>query len=181
MIVTTATCVSCESPPRTADDLPEQLRDTALVTVGDMKQAVPDGGVYGWSPGLAAIYGDTPVSEAHLARLIQDAIRDRLAEKGYSIGDTNTDLIVGYALVMENAVSDAAISQLSGLQPGLVGSNSYEKGTLIIDITSASRRRSIWRGAVQANVDFDLPDDVRQERLSRAVAMLLAELPPRRP
>ena len=38
-------------------------------------------------------------------------------------------------------------------------------------------RKVIWRGSAEATVNRDLPDDVRQERIQRAVAKTFASFP----
>jgi hypothetical protein len=88
-----------------------------------------------------------------------------------------SDLLIGFTMALESELSDQQISQNYGIAPGLSSNkdkmNNYEKGTVIIDVADAESRTLIWRGALQALVSSDIPEDVRRERINKAVKMLM--------
>jgi hypothetical protein len=88
-----------------------------------------------------------------------------------------TDLLIGFTLALESALSDQEISQNYDIAPGLSSNkdnpNDYQKGTVIIDVADAESRTLIWRGALQALASSDIPEDVRRERIDKAVSILI--------
>jgi hypothetical protein len=88
-----------------------------------------------------------------------------------------SDLLIGFALARESALTDQEISQNYGIAPGVPSNkdkmNEYEKGTIIIDVADAETRTLIWRGALQAQAGSDIPEDVRRERISKSVKILI--------
>jgi hypothetical protein len=87
-----------------------------------------------------------------------------------------SDLLIGFTLAFESALSDQEISRNYDIVPGLSSNkekpNEYEKGTVIIDVADAESRSLIWRGALQAFASSDIPEDVRRERIDKAVKIL---------
>jgi hypothetical protein len=87
------------------------------------------------------------------------------------------DLLIGFTLARESALTDQEISQNYGFAPGPPSNkdkiNEYEKGTVIIDVADAETRTLIWRGALRALPSSDIPEDVRRERINKAVKMLI--------
>jgi len=88
-----------------------------------------------------------------------------------------SDLLIGFTLALEGPLSDQEISQNFGITPVLSRdkdkTNEYEKGTVIIGIADARSRTLIWRGALQASATSDIPEDVRRQRISKAVRILI--------
>ncbi len=89
----------------------------------------------------------------------------------------SNDLLIGFNVALQAPLSDQEISQEYGIASGLptdkVRTNEYEKGTIILDVADAETRTLIWRGALQAMVSPDIPDDVRQKRIDDAVKTLI--------
>ena len=88
-----------------------------------------------------------------------------------------SDLLIGFTLALESSLSDREISDNYGIASGLPNNkdkeNEYEKGTVIIDVADADTRSLIWRGALQAMVSPDISEEVRRERITRAVKILI--------
>ena len=88
-----------------------------------------------------------------------------------------SDLLIGFTLARDSALSDQEISQNYDIVPVLARDkdmmNSYEKGTVIIDVADADSRSLIWRGALKAYASDDVPEDVRRERIDKAVKILI--------
>jgi len=53
----------------------------------------------------------------------------------------------------------------------------YPVGTLIIDMTSTTKKAIVWRGAAKRKIDIERPDEERRGVLDRAVRDLIKKLP----
>jgi len=88
-----------------------------------------------------------------------------------------SDLLIGFTLALESALSDQEISRNYDIVPGPSRdkdtTNTYEKGTVIIDVADAESRSLIWRGALQAHASSDVPEEARRERIDKAVKILI--------
>ncbi len=88
-----------------------------------------------------------------------------------------SDLLIGFTLALESALSDEEISQNYDIVPVLARDkdkmNRYEKGTVIIDVADAESRSLIWRGALQAFASSEVPEALRRERIDKAVKILI--------
>ncbi|MGB7293405.1 MAG: DUF4136 domain-containing protein [Thermodesulfobacteriota bacterium] len=88
-----------------------------------------------------------------------------------------SDLLIGFTLSHESALTDQEISQNYDITPDPSTNkdklNEYQKGTVIIDVADAESRSLIWRGALQAFASSDVPEDVRRERIDKAVKILI--------
>ena len=88
-----------------------------------------------------------------------------------------SDLLIGFTLALESALSDQEISQNYDIVPVPAKDrdtmNMYEQGTVIIDVADAESRSLIWRGALQAFASSDVPEDARRERIDKAVKILI--------
>ena len=77
-----------------------------------------------------------------------------------------------------NCIAD--INRHFGINPGLPGQKSgqtYEKGTVIIDISDPATQKSLWRSAMQGYVEMSLTQSVRQERIKSVVAQMFRSFP----
>lgn len=87
------------------------------------------------------------------------------------------DLLIGFTLARERALTDQQISQNFGIAPAPLSSNDktneYKKGTIIIDVADAETRTLIWRGALQALPSSDIPEDEERGRINKSVKILI--------
>ena len=76
----------------------------------------------------------------------------------------------------------AAFASLFGINPGLPSQSpsgqSYDKGTLIIDVSDKTTRRSLWRSAMQGYVTLDISEKERRERIRLLVEKMFRSFPP---
>lgn len=88
-----------------------------------------------------------------------------------------SDLLIGFTLAGDSTLTDQKITQNFGINPGPMRDkdsiNEYEKGTVIIEVADVDSRSLIWRGALQAHVSDDVPEDARRERIDKAVKILI--------
>ena len=85
------------------------------------------------------------------------------------------------AAVADDPRTDADIDRHFGINPGLPSQGpkgpSYEKGTVIIDVSDVDAHKSLWRSAMQGYVNLDLPASERKERIKRVVSMMFNSFP----
>jgi len=165
----------CASSEKTAP--PPELQ-AAVTSVQNPGMVVPERGLFAWRPG-SRLHPDPRLDAGKMDRMIRGALSDAFADKGYELGTAeNANLWVGYIGALESALDDVLLNKLFGVNPAWQASGRenrrYEKGTLVVDIVEARTRLGIWRGAVQANVTFDLDDTERRGRIREAVDMLMS-------
>lgn len=140
---------------------------------------VPDHGLFAWRQG-SRLQPDPRLDAGKMDGMIRGALSDALADKGYELGTIDaSNLWVGYLGALESALDNVLLDKLFGVNPdweSAGGKNRrFEKGTLVVDIVEARTGRGIWRGAVQADVTFELTDAERRRRIRQAVDMLMAQ------
>lgn len=123
-----------------------------------------------------------------LTRKVERAVIATLAERGYEPADTaEADFLVTYHTSVRERVRDSGVNVGftfgSGYRRGLrtivvgdqFGADSYQEGTLMIDIIDAETDELVWRGWSTANVH---PDRYTDEAVTEAVQAILAKFPP---
>ena len=87
------------------------------------------------------------------------------------------DLLIGYVFVLEGPLNDEYINRKNGIIKVPSGENEvlneYEKGTVIVDVVDAKSRVLVWRGALQARVNFDDPEDKTRKSIELAIQKLV--------
>lgn len=169
--------------PKSLRDLPEELRQSSIISISNSKIDVPSSGSFAFMIEASRFYDDPRIDGARLNAMLQSAIEKEMIRKGYRLGMRgNCDLMVGYVVALESTLDDNAISSSYGFNTGWsvdeINPKKYEKGTLIVDIFDARTKKPIWRGAMQAYVGFDLSEKIRRKRINMAISMLLARFSP---
>ena len=142
-----------------------------------------EGNSYSWHKNATQYYSNPKIGDPTLQGMLQDAISNALIAKGYTFNKNSweTDMFVGYVAALESSLSSEEIAEIYGVNPGLPelsnDLNKYEKGTLIIHVFDTKLGQLLWRGALQAEVQFDSEPNVRWERVQNAVNTLLKNFP----
>ncbi|MEE8468083.1 MAG: hypothetical protein V3T22_06485 [Planctomycetota bacterium] len=167
----------------TTDDLipSRPLSRSAVVSVGGTTP-VPTPADYSWVRSSSVLIDDPRLDPVRLRALVRGALQECLATHGLTPGSRGTAMLeVGYVVALERELDESTVSSMFGLDAGLSATAEeaarYGKGTLIVNISSTGARTPLWRGSVQAFADLDLPDEVRRQRVRRAVELLLARVP----
>lgn len=170
---------SYEEPP-VSNSFSTSKIESAIIAKHNKDIIVLSNKNFTWSPKSIYVYKDERFKGFPVKETFEKAIYEKLTQSGFTytkIQDAN--LLVGYTLALESALSDRDINILYGIDPGLESDpsnpNKYEKGTVIINILEARTNRFVWRGGLQAFANFDLPNEVREERIKIAVDTLLAK------
>lgn len=150
---------------------------------------------WNWSPD-----GTGQVKMATTANANPEALRQRvdpvivpivekeLSTKGFTKATDKPDLIVNYYVLVTVGQSSQYMGQFVGSIPqwGLppfegstTALRAFPVGTLLIDMVSPSEKAVVWRGAAQAELDLEAPQEQRRQRLEQAVRDILAKFPPK--
>lgn len=166
-------CVSTTSSPTPVGGTFSSVQAPGLV--------FPAGTAFSWSRTMQFLSDDPRLDGEALDAMLRESIEDALTARGYRIVDGATSYSVGFVAALEGALSDADIDRHFGINPGLPSQGpkgpSYEKGTVIIDVSDVDAHKSLWRSAMQGYVNLDLPASERKERIKRVVSMMFNSFP----
>ena len=169
----TAACTVTEERPPEQKIIP---KTSAVSSFFSAKRYIA-GQRFAWLPGADRYFEDPRFTDQALKPLLEKAIQQTLSNSGYQYTQDaqQADFLVGYLVALESELDDQAIAKIYGSAPGLMvqSTNDYEKGTLIIDFVDGVTKQAVWRGALQAAVNFDVEPPVREQRVTSAVGKLL--------
>jgi hypothetical protein len=125
-------------------------------------------------------------------RRIRSAIVNTLTANHFTLKDSNEpDFLISYNLVVEQRVSSSSLSggvSMGRSSRGRTGSISmstgsqirtYDRGTLIIDVTDVNSNKLVWRG-ISSQALPDLSDPQRlTARINETVEAILKQFPPK--
>ncbi len=151
---------------------------------------------YAWHPSgagdvkLLQASGDAENIQRRLEPIVVQAVDDGLKQRGLTkdaslqpafyvnyyalIGPANEAQVMGQFLP---AVTNWGIPPFPAATQSL---KNYEKGSLILDISSVKLNSVVWRGIAEAEIDFQKTDAQRQQRIVEAVQGMLKKFPPKK-
>ena len=141
-----------------------------------------------------ALKDGTRVKDPLVHNRIVAAIEAELALKGMSKNDTAPDIVVVYHLAFDKKQDITAYSTGFGGYGGYgyrygggwgttttdVRVNEILVGTLVIDITDATKKEIVWRGMGVREVDVQAKAEKRDKNISAAVKKVLRDFPPKK-
>lgn len=151
----------------------------------DPQVAFSDFASFAWMPLDVAPPFDRRLQDRSIERVVRAGIERGMAAKGYVAGaDGEADLLVTYRLVStERQVAGAPRGYaLDGTGSWLyrgVSSQSYERGSLVVDLYDARARRLAWRGVASARLLPHKSYEYRVKRATQAVDQIMADVPAR--
>ncbi len=115
------------------------------------------------------------------ARVLQQALEDQFARKGYRFvaDDASADYDVLAVAMLGDLEDHAEIQEFFRLYPALAEpARGYGRGTVLVAITPAGSSEVVWRGALEVYTDPDkMPVAQRDQRLRWAAERLLESIP----
>jgi len=142
---------------------------------------------YDWIPGPQGKTGNRRIDNPIVDSRIRMAVENQLREQGF-VKKTNgsADFWVGYHAAVQSKLDVNTIDTYYGYGRrwggGVVVTETqvyeYDEGTLVIDIVDPKTRKLVWRGSAQAEVNISKKPEKRQERVNKAVRMILNQFPP---
>jgi len=122
--------------------------------------------------------------------MIQEAITRNLASKGITRTGKGADLTVGYLIIAGNGGTTTSINDYFGYNDAAAdlvdkahdaygaskNPNSFEAGTLVIDIADSKTFKLLKRGYATRPILRKIPDDARATRIQSVVDEILRDL-----
>jgi hypothetical protein len=117
------------------------------------------------------------------------AISGRLFELGYRQDKTAPDLFINYFASAERIDEDYIEEKFEGFyEPGYhmelpeseqkkKQKRSWVEGTLFIFVFDTKTKETVWYGSAQAEVTAEMPDNMKNKRLAKAIKMMMADFP----
>jgi hypothetical protein len=141
---------------------------------------------YAWLPDPPGHAGDPVLHNDLIDGRVRDAVDRELQAMGYRKASVAAaDLHVTYYLGLETRVNMQIVSRSYQYRGGFFDHHNtqtavreYERGTLLIDLLEAPRRRLVWRGTASARVRRRSDPQEREQQINDAVEQTLAQFPP---
>jgi hypothetical protein len=167
----------------------------AVALAGCSSVEMPKGNSKGYSTARFEVEGAKPLPkfakiDADVNGMIQKSVSELFVKCGLTFrpATDTSDLVVAYLLIMQNAVGTTAIEDYFGNgrdaeslisaahEKWVVKGNPedrFEAGTLVVDVLHSGTGKLIYRGYARGEIDRDISDEVRQDRIAAAVAEAL--------
>lgn len=138
-----------------------------------------------WIQGAEAPTEKETEIDEKLDEQIRGKISQELQNKGFNETLTEKpDFLINYQLIAEDR---SAVHQNVGVARTLnyrypdklnVEAYAYRVGALILDVVDPQSREVVWQGNVQGFLDVHTDPKKQEQRLEKAVRMLLSKFPP---
>lgn len=166
----------------------EGTRNASLHVLFDTTRALPVSGTFGWGISMLRVDPSQAVRLSAVEARIHGALLSQLPAEGFTYTNRAPDYLVGFAVLSGASLNEKELNEAYGNlltfpdRTDGAASLNYEAGVLILDIVGRESGRLLWRGAIKADIELDLPDDRKQARCDAAVCELLRHYPiPNRP
>jgi uncharacterized protein DUF4136 len=128
---------------------------------------------WSWAPPKSLWEEEVPRVSSLNHERIRKAIQDEMAARKIQMTDSKSaDFTVKYHAAVHRRGDDLSSD---GWTSGDL--QSYEEGTLVVDVCSRDNRL-IWRGAARTEIEFDMTPEEREARIRQVVHRIFEEFPP---
>lgn len=173
---------------RTAENVPavgpiEGVRNPSLHILFDNTRALPVSGTFGWGISLLRVDPSHTVLLSEVEERIHRSLLNDLPAEGFAFTNQAPDYLVSFAFLSGTSLNERELNDAYGDLLAFPARNSktaaldYSAGVLILDIVDRASGHLLWRGAVKADIDMELPDSRKQARCDGAVRELLRHYP----
>jgi hypothetical protein len=140
---------------------------------------------WNWIPAPQVPGQDPRTGDLDVTQDIQHAVGAEMFSRGYKRVDSAYDLIANFHLAVEdidaayiNSVYDGQYPDYKMDMTGTADDNAkWQEGTLIIFFFDAKNGQLVWRGSAQAEVTDEATPEQREQRIAKAVKMMLEAIP----
>lgn len=161
----------------------EGVRNPSIHILFDTTRALPVAGTFGWGLRLLRVDPVHKVLLSEVEERLHRSLLGALPAEGFTFTNQTPDYLVGFAFLMGASLNEAELNASYGDllafpdRPETTAALNYGAGVLIVDIVERARGRLLWRGAVKADIELDLPNDKKQARCDGAIGELLRHYP----
>jgi hypothetical protein len=123
---------------------------------------------------------------ALLDPIITRAVEKELSARGFERKPGGADFIVNYYVLTMPGTSSHEMGQFLpsvaeyGLPPiprATTMLRAFERGSLVLDVSSPALKSVVWRGIAETEVNRELSDDARRARIEKAIQDIVKKLP----
>jgi Domain of unknown function (DUF4136) len=123
---------------------------------------------------------------AALDPIITAAVEKEMSARGFERKPGGADFIVNYYVLTVPGTASNEMGQFLpsvaeyGLPPiprTTTMLRAFERGSLVLDVTSPSLKSVVWRGIAETEVDRDLTDAARKTRIEKAIQDIVKKIP----
>jgi len=122
--------------------------------------------------------------DASTNQMIQKALANSFRSNGLQVQKSDTDLVVGYLLIIQDNASTLLIDDYFGYGRdaehiadvahvrGVVDNerpDSFERGAIVVDVMDAKTNKLVYRNFAKRDIHRGLSASVRQQRIQEAV------------
>jgi Domain of unknown function (DUF4136) len=141
---------------------------------------------FAWFPIADVPPDDQTTGDRALDKRIYEAIERQMEQKGYApAASTGSDLLLTYRLLRTDGYEEPKLPYQAQWHRGAyldalhASSDTYQRGTLIIDVVDRSSRELVWRGSASARLQPHTSYDATVKRANAAIEQTLASFPAR--
>jgi hypothetical protein len=141
---------------------------------------------FAWLPLAAAAPDDQTTGDRALDKRIYEAIEGEVQKKGYvPAASDKADLLLTYRLLRTDGYQEPKLPYAAQWHRGAymeayhASPDTYERGTLIIDVVDRAQSELVWRGLASARLQPHTSYDSTVKRARAAIEQTLASLPAR--
>jgi len=158
------------------------LENFSIHILADQAKAAPVKGSFGWGHSLFKVASLPDLKLSVIDERLHIALSSAFAKKGMTFKDSESDLLISYALASGAEIDDEELNKAYGTlleMPAATQESSlhYKCGVLIVDVVDRKSKHLLWRGAIMAEIDLNWPEERKQERCNAAVGELLRYYP----
>ena len=141
-------------------------------------------GTWRWIPAPQNIAFDPYISSQEVKTEIEEAVQNELFTKGYVKDDEKPDFLLNFHVATNKIDQEYINTYYSGNFPQYqmdMKAKEWDEGTLILFIFDTRSQQLVWQGTARAEImeKGGMPLDKRRERLTKAVAQMMKDLPSR--
>jgi hypothetical protein len=152
---------------------------------------------YAWVPGQQRRTGDPRVDDSWQDRRMREAIDRQLVAQGFvAVPSEQADFWVGYHVLLRDTVETSTTNTYYGYNRARGGGDAdlyrgwfrsgaqstyqqrHDVGTLTVFIEAPATQEAIWQGFARAEIQPSDDRETRDQRLAKAVVMILEKFPP---
>jgi len=157
----------------------------SVVATGDSRADAASASTFSWTAAPAALINVPETGGVPVNTLLEEAIATALQHKGYRYSGAagQGDLVVSYAITLNDAAAEQQLAEKYGLQSDLnyqsPDPDKFEKGTLVIDVIERRSGLTAWRSSLQGFAYLQISAEERRQRIQAMVQRMLAGMPAR--
>ena len=142
---------------------------------------------YAWHAQAGKLVGELGQRNDIVDKRIRRAIDTVMAEREFTLlpaeASQSASYWVSYQAAVQSKLNVAYVNDAYGYGPGwgrtYVDAESYDEGTLVVDLIDADSDALVWRGTATATVDKNPTPESSAAKIEEAVRKLLSSFPPK--